>query len=109
MLALAQRHPDDWADDADVPLPVTAVHAEGWIGDLLSGAADRAITPVEPPPGFRAQLRPYQQRGVSWLAFLSSLGLGACLADDMGLGKTVQLLALEAHERAADRTAVRRC
>ena len=100
VLALAQRHPDDWADDEDVPLPVTAVHAEGWIGDLLSGAADRAITPIEPPPGFRAQLRPYQRRGVSWLAFLSSLGLGACLADDMGLGKTVQLLALEAHERA---------
>jgi superfamily II DNA or RNA helicase len=100
VLALAQRHPDDWAADEDVPLPVTAVHAEGWIGDLLSGAADRAVTPIEPPPGFRAQLRPYQRRGVSWLAFLSSLGLGACLADDMGLGKTVQLLALEAHERA---------
>jgi SNF2 family DNA or RNA helicase len=38
---------------------------------------------------------------LSWLAFLSSLGLGACLADDMGLGKTVQLLALEARERRA--------
>jgi superfamily II DNA or RNA helicase len=100
VLALAQRHPDDWATDADIPLPVTAVHAEGWIGDLLAGAADRAVTPVEPPPGFRATLRPYQERGVSWLAFLSSLGLGACLADDMGLGKTVQLLALECYERA---------
>jgi superfamily II DNA or RNA helicase len=100
VLALAQRHPEDWADDADIPLPITAVHAEGWIGDLLSGAAERAITPIEPPPGFHARLRPYQQRGVSWLAFLSTLGLGACLADDMGLGKTVQLLALEAHERA---------
>ncbi|HVH20876.1 MAG TPA: DEAD/DEAH box helicase [Pseudonocardia sp.] len=100
VLALAQRHPDDWAADADIPLPVTAVHAEGWIGDLLAGAADRAISPVDPPPGFRAVLRPYQQRGVSWLAFLSSLGLGACLADDMGLGKTVQLLALESYERS---------
>jgi SNF2 family DNA or RNA helicase len=99
VLALAQRHPDDW-DDGQLPLPVTDVRADGWIGELLAGTAERAITPIEPPPGFRAQLRPYQQRGVSWLAFLSALGLGACLADDMGLGKTVQMLALEAHERA---------
>ncbi|MBC8091273.1 MAG: DEAD/DEAH box helicase, partial [Pseudonocardia sp.] len=55
-------------------------------------------------PGFRAELRPYQRRGVAWLAFLAELGLGACLADDMGLGKTVQLLALEAHERAQGKT-----
>ena len=99
VLALAGRHPDDWAADEDVPLPVTAVHAQGWIGDLLEGRAERAITPVATPQGFRAQLRPYQQRGLSWLAFLAELGLGACLADDMGLGKTVQLLALEMHER----------
>ncbi len=101
VLALAGRHPDDWAGDEDVPLPVTAVHAQGWIGDLLEGRAERAITPVAAPPGFRAQLRPYQQRGLSWLAFLAELGLGALLADDMGLGKTVQLLALEAYERHA--------
>ncbi|WP_433272687.1 SNF2-related protein [Pseudonocardia xinjiangensis] len=102
VLALAQRHPDDWESDADhgAPLPVTAIHADGWIGALLAGEVERTITPVEPPAGFRAQLRPYQQRGVSWLAFLSTLGLGACLADDMGLGKTVQLLALEALERS---------
>jgi SNF2 family DNA or RNA helicase len=54
------------------------------------------------PDDFQAALRPYQERGLSWLAFLSSLGLGACLADDMGLGKTVQLLALEAAHRADD-------
>lgn len=101
VLALAGRHPDDWAADADVPLPVLAVHAQGWIGDLLEGRAERAITPVPTPPGFRATLRPYQERGLAWLAFLAELGLGACLADDMGLGKTVQLLALEAHERSA--------
>jgi SNF2 family DNA or RNA helicase len=55
---------------------------------------------VPVPDDFQATLRPYQERGLSWLAFLSSLGLGACLADDMGLGKTVQLLALEAAHRA---------
>ena len=45
------------------------------------------------PEGFCGQLRPYQQLGYSWLAFLREWGLGACLADDMGLGKTVQTLA----------------
>ncbi len=100
VLALAGRHPDDWAADEEVPLPVTAVRAQGFLGDLLEGRADRAIAPVATPPGFRAQLRPYQQRGLSWLAFLAELGLGALLADDMGLGKTVQLLALETHERS---------
>nr|MDT0665618.1 SNF2-related protein [Micromonospora sp. DSM 115978] len=50
---------------------------------------------VEPPRGLGVALRPYQRRGLSWLAFLDQLGLGALLADDMGLGKTVQLLALE--------------
>jgi superfamily II DNA or RNA helicase len=98
VLALARSHPDD----LDLPLPVTAVHAEGWIGDLLAGTAERTLRPLEPPATFRARLRPYQQRGLSWLAFLSELGLGACLADDMGLGKTVQLLALEASERGAN-------
>jgi SNF2 family DNA or RNA helicase len=100
ILELAQRHPDDW-DDGEVPLPVTDIRADGWIGELLAGTAEQTITPIDVPSSFQAQLRPYQQRGVSWLAFLSALGLGACLADDMGLGKTVQMLALEAYERAA--------
>ncbi|MDN5920461.1 MAG: DEAD/DEAH box helicase, partial [Pseudonocardia sp.] len=85
--------------DVDTPLPVTGVRAQGWLADLLEGTADRELDPTPAPPGFLATLRPYQERGLSWLAFLSSLGLGACLADDMGLGKTVQLLALEMHDR----------
>jgi hypothetical protein len=48
----------------------------------------------ELPPTFRGELRPYQLDGFRWLARLSRLGAGACLADDMGLGKTVQALAL---------------
>ncbi|MET9629475.1 DEAD/DEAH box helicase [Lentzea sp. NPDC006480] len=86
--------------DESLPLPLMSVEADGWLGDLLSGKADEQLEPVEPPPGFGAQLRPYQQRGLAWLAFLDKIGLGACLADDMGLGKTVQLLALEALNRS---------
>jgi SNF2 family DNA or RNA helicase len=98
VLALAASHPDDLG----TPLEVVAVRADGWLGDLLSGAAAQSLRPLEPPHTFTATLRPYQQRGLSWLTFLSSLGLGSCLADDMGLGKTVQLLAMEALERDRD-------
>jgi superfamily II DNA or RNA helicase len=44
------------------------------------------------PGDLTATLRPYQQIGVNWLAFLRSVGLGGILADDMGLGKTVEAL-----------------
>lgn len=98
ILALAASHPDD----IDTPLEVTAVRADGWLGDLLSGAAAQSLEPLQPPDGFTATLRPYQLRGLSWLAFLSSLGLGSCLGDDMGLGKTVQLLAMETLQRQQD-------
>ncbi len=81
-------------------LPVTGVDADGWLGDLLSGQADRRIAAVAAPESFHGTLRPYQERGVAWLSFLSSLGMGGILADDMGLGKAVMTLALLAHERA---------
>lgn len=35
-------------------------------------------------------LRPYQQEGVNWLAFLRRFKLHGALCDDMGLGKTLQ-------------------
>ncbi|MFE5580069.1 SNF2-related protein [Kitasatospora sp. NPDC056531] len=87
-------------------LPVTGVRADGPLGDLLAG---RAADPADPdalalPPDFRAELRPYQRRGLAWLRTMSGLGLGAVLADDMGLGKTVQTLALLAAERAEGAT-----
>lgn len=43
---------------------------------------------------FKAVLRDYQRRGVSWLQLMKSMNFGCLLADDMGLGKTVQVLAL---------------
>jgi SNF2 family DNA or RNA helicase len=82
----------------DDDLPVVGVDADGWLGDLLSGHADQRLAPVGTPASFRGELRPYQERGLAWLSFLGSLGLGGILADDMGLGKTVELLGLMAHE-----------
>jgi superfamily II DNA or RNA helicase len=44
------------------------------------------------PADLAATLRPYQRRGVAWLAFLRATRMGGILADDMGLGKTLQAL-----------------
>ncbi|SDC46567.1 DEAD/DEAH box helicase [Actinokineospora iranica] len=88
------------ADDDAFPLPVVDIGGTGWLADLLGGAVETTLEPVDTPEGFTADLRPYQRRGLAWLVFLDRLGLGACLADDMGLGKTVQLLALEALARS---------
>jgi superfamily II DNA or RNA helicase len=71
------------------------------MGRKLSAAG--GLPRAELPDIFKATLRPYQEQGVSWLAFLRDAGLGGVLADDMGLGKTVQALALIAIEKAAGR------
>lgn len=86
--------------DTDLPLPLSTVDGQGWLADLLTGRASSTLELIDPPPSFGTELRPYQRTGLSWLAFLDALGLGALLADDMGLGKTVQVLALEAYLRA---------
>jgi superfamily II DNA or RNA helicase len=74
-------------------------HAAGALADLVDRLARAGRAAVEPPEGLRATLRPYQRRGLSWLAEMCELGLGGCLADDMGLGKTVQVIALHLHRR----------
>ncbi|RNA12097.1 TATA-binding -associated factor 172-like protein [Brachionus plicatilis] len=56
--------------------------------------------PVEVLIGVK--LRPYQQMGVNWLAFLKKFNLHGILCDDMGLGKTLQsicILSGDHHER----------
>ncbi|AYF74983.1 DEAD/DEAH box helicase [Nocardia yunnanensis] len=80
-----------------IGVPLEEVSATGWAAELFDG--ERSTEPVPDPLGLKAQLRPYQQRGLAWLATMSRLGCGAILADDMGLGKTVQVLALLLHER----------
>lgn len=44
------------------------------------------------PGGINASLRPYQQRGFSWMYRNTKIGFGSVLADDMGLGKTLQVI-----------------
>ncbi len=82
-------------------LPVTQVVAEGWMDDLLRELTrGERMLGVPVPREFKGTLRPYQEQGLAWLAFLRQWGLGACLADDMGLGKTPETIALLLHERA---------
>lgn len=46
------------------------------------------------PSGLHATLRPYQERGYSWMYRNMRIGFGSVLADDMGLGKTLQSITL---------------
>ena len=52
------------------------------------------VPSIPKPRTLKADLRPYQKDGFSWLVFLHELNSGGILADDMGLGKTVQAIAL---------------
>ena len=73
----------------------SGVVAGPWLATTLRALrGPDMLARVDPGAALHGTLRPYQQVGVRWLHFLSSLGLGACLADDMGLGKTIQVLAL---------------
>ncbi|HEV8308198.1 MAG TPA: SNF2 helicase-associated domain-containing protein, partial [Methylomirabilota bacterium] len=86
--------------------PVTVV-AEGPLAGLLDRLRDgTGLPPV--PADLAGELRPYQRRGLGWLATMAALGLGGCLADDMGLGKTVMVLALLDRVRARSKAATTR-
>ncbi len=86
---------------SEVGLPVMDIEGEGWIKDLLATLTEGVkLSTIETPLTFHGKLRPYQVKGVSWLAFLKQFGFGACLADDMGLGKTIELITLLLHDRA---------
>ncbi len=89
------------AGSAEIDGETVPVVAEGPLADLARQVASIASAPepLEPPPGLTATLRPYQQRGLAWLAGMCGAGLGGCLADDMGLGKTIQVIALHLHRR----------
>ena len=57
-----------------------------------------ASVPAVTAPGMlHCNLKPYQLRGLSWLASLYDQGINGILADEMGLGKTVQSISLLAH------------
>jgi SNF2 domain-containing protein/SNF2 helicase protein len=85
--------------------------AEITCGDWLKSVFEKLSDPTmiratTPSQELKADLRHYQQQGLTWLHFLHGLGLGGCLADDMGLGKTVQVLALLQRVKQPGRTSL---
>lgn len=62
--------------------------------ETLRRRAEEIQTRVTPPvpEAITAQLRPYQEAGFHFLAYLTANRFGGVLADDMGLGKTLQTL-----------------
>lgn len=66
-----------------------------WLKEVMANlSAPERLDTIKKGESFKALLRGYQEKGVSWLYYMKQLGLGACLADDMGLGKTIQIIAL---------------
>ncbi|MFK2825585.1 DEAD/DEAH box helicase [Bacillus sp. B190/17] len=87
---------DDWTD------PRLFAHIQIELNRSFKKMIDQlknvsSIPLVPAPADLHADLRPYQQFGMSWLLFLRSCGFGAVLADDMGLGKTIQLISYLLH------------
>ncbi|HMS16779.1 MAG TPA: SNF2-related protein, partial [Planctomycetota bacterium] len=92
--------------DAHAPSTDVNITAGQWLSETLRALRDPSYRQdLRSPKGLKAILRPYQADGVSWMDFILSLGLGACLADDMGLGKTVQVIALLLHAKAKRKVA----
>ena len=60
--------------------------------DLIAELTSNENIPL--PKGINAQLRPYQERGYSWMYRNSRIGFGSIIADDMGLGKTLQVISI---------------
>ena len=90
---------EEFEDLADESRPAVAWRATAEALRDVDG-----IERTAPPQGLRAHLRPYQQAGFDWLAFLWRHRLGGVLADDMGLGKTLQMLAAVQHARETGET-----
>ncbi len=66
-----------------------------WLNTVISRLTQpESLEIVTSGENFNARLRPYQEKGLAWLHYMKTMGLGACLADDMGLGKTIQVIAL---------------
>ena len=88
-----------WSEFED--LADETVESTAWREAVKGLLAHDSVQPTQLPATVVAKLRPYQQHGFDWLAFLWKHQLGGILADDMGLGKTLQSLALIAHAVAS--------
>ncbi|MTE13686.1 DEAD/DEAH box helicase [Nocardia aurantiaca] len=61
-------------------------------GRAVRALRDTVALSAELRSGLKAELRPYQARGITWLRETTAAHGGAVLADEMGLGKTLQAI-----------------
>ncbi|MCF7689213.1 MAG: DEAD/DEAH box helicase [Cephaloticoccus sp.] len=87
-------------NDARLKLTLTP-EVEAWRQQVLA--------PSNPSSDMPEVLRPYQRRGVEWLAHLGEVGCHGLLADEMGLGKTLQIITLLATRPLTDRPSLVVC
>jgi superfamily II DNA or RNA helicase len=95
------RFQSSWWEEL-VNLGIVSQQAEQWAKSVRGLHMTTRVAKRRRPTSLRAKLRPYQQAGFEWLAFLYEHDLGGVLADDMGLGKTIQALALICYAREAN-------
>ena len=74
------------AGSAEIDGETVTVVAEGPLADLAAKVAGLASAPlrVEPPSGLMATLRPYQRRGLAWLAGMCEAGIGRASCRERG-------------------------
>lgn len=93
LMAVVQRH-NQWQDNL-----ASSEQSMVWLGiDEVKAKAKKLdnlnkLNKASLPNALKAELRPYQHTGFSWLMFLAKHEFNGLLADDMGLGKTLQTLA----------------
>ncbi|MFO8017523.1 MAG: DEAD/DEAH box helicase [Promethearchaeia archaeon] len=74
------------------------VIVEGYLEEIIDTLSSiGSFESIETPNLFQGQLRPYQQKGLTWMVNMTKYNFGLCLADDMGLGKTIQIIAFLLH------------
>jgi superfamily II DNA or RNA helicase len=118
---LAELYPEGAKAGQTLDLPVARVlelegldqaldgpNSEGlWLkgGEWIDRARSLCKGPTwsPKPAALRAELRSYQEEGLSWMEHLRDAGAGGILADDMGLGKTLQTISLLCREKEARR------
>jgi uncharacterized Zn finger protein/superfamily II DNA or RNA helicase len=69
-----------------------AINLSDEVKDLITEL--NSFEEITLPSELKANLRPYQHRGFSWMFRNAKIGIGSVIADDMGLGKTLQVLAV---------------
>jgi len=98
LMKLAPLETESCAKNAALsPAMLKAISESRDFLDHLQGPP-ASLPDFVPPCPINIALRPYQQAGLNWLAFLKRYSLHGALCDDMGLGKTLQTLCIIASD-----------